>query len=458
MNLTSLLLALVFLSSWSTLFAASTALISGRSQKNQSNGASTAPAVSENGQFVAFASFANNLDRDRCRNGFSHIFLRDRTAGTITCISLSSGGEQGNQNSQAPTLSADGGFIAFESMATNLAGENCESAFSQIFVHDLTAGTMSCVSVDAGGRRGNQHSHAPSISADGQVIAFDSRADNLDGACDNGFSQIFVHNRATATTRCISVSADGNLRNGDSFDPSITADGRVVVFHSAATNLPGQCGNGNSHIFMHGLPTGQTTCVSVNSDGNQSNGNSGLARISGDGGFVAFESDATNLTARCNNGFVHVFVRELGPARTACVSIDNRGEQANNDSTAAAISFNGRLVAFSSTATNLTVNRCTEGNSQVFVRDRADGSTACASVGRKRVSGNSNSANPALSGDGLLVSFESDATNLVKKDTNGNRDIFAHIFSVSEDPPLVTIEFGDARQSDIGLAPGLSLR
>lgn len=458
MNLTSLLLALVFLSSWSTLFAASTALISGRSQKNQSNGASTAPAVSENGQFVAFASGANNLDRDRCRNGFSHIFLRDRIAGTITCISLSSSGEQGNQNSHAPAVSSDGRFIAFESMATNLAGENCESGFSQIFVHDLTAGTTSCVSVDAAGRRGNQHSHAPSISADGQVIAFDSRADNLDGACDNGFGQIFVHNRATATTRCISVSADGNPGNGDSFDPSVTADGRVVVFHSAATNLPGQCGNGKAHIYLHDLPTGQTTCVSVNSDGNQSNGNSGLTRISGDGGFVAFESDATNLTARCNNGLVHIFVRELGPARTACVSIDNRGEQANDDSTAAAISFDGRLVAFASTATNLTVNRCNEGNSQVFVRHRVDGSTACASVGRKRVSGNGNSGNPAISGDALLVSFESDATNLVKKDTNGNRDIFAHVLSVPEDPPLVTIEFGDARPSDIGLAPGLSLR
>ena len=75
-----------------------------------------------------------------------------------------------------------------------------------------------------------------------------------------------------------------------------------------------------------------------------------------------------------------------------------------------------------------------------------------ASVGRKRVSGNSNSANPALSRDGLLVSFESDATNLIKKDTNGNRDIFAHVLSVPEDPPLVTIEFGDARPT------GLSLR
>ena len=460
MNLPSLLLALVFLLSGSTLFGASTALISGRSQKNQSNGASTAPAVSQNGQFVAFASVANNLDRDRCRNGLSHIFLRDRVAGTITCISLSSGGEQGNQNSHSPALSADGRSVAFESASRNLAGDKCFNGVSHVFVRDTLAGTTTCLTANQSGGQGNQDSHAPSISADGQVIAFDSAATNLGGGnCDNGVNHIFVHDRASNTTTCVSVRSDGTEGDGNSFDPSITADGRVVVFHSTATNLGGGCSNGNAHVYMHDLSTSQITCVSVNSAGSQSNGQSAFAKISGDGRFAVFESDATNLATRCNNGLPHIFVRELGAGRrTSCVSIDNRGDQGNSDSAAAAISFDGRLVAFTSTATNLTVNRCNAGNSQVFVRDRADGSTACASVGRKRVSGNANSGNPAISGDGLLVSFESEATNLVKKDTNGNRDIFAHVLSVPEDPPLLTIEFEGAGPSDIGLAPGLPLR
>jgi Tol biopolymer transport system component len=424
----TLLIAIVFILSSTAALAAPTTLISRRSQKNESNGASSEPATSETGQFVAFRSSATNLDSERCNNGVSHIFLRDRNTGTIRCVSLNSNGGQGDQDSLAPSISADGQFIAFTSTATNLAGNKCDNGFHQIYVRDRTTGTTSCVSVNSNGNEGNQDSHASSISGDGTVIAFDSAATNLAGnKCDNGFNHIFVHDLRTGTTTCVSVRTNGDEGNGDSFDPSISADGRVVVFQSTATNLANRCNNGNAHIYMHNLTTGETSCVSVNNEGEQSNGNSSLARVSGDGRSVVFQSNPTNITQRCSNGFTHIFVRDTVEDRTICASIDNHGTQGNNDSVQPSISSDGRFVAFSSAANNLTANRCVAGNVQVFVRDRASEKTRCASVGPKKVEGNSQSINPSISANGALVTFESDSNNLVKTDANGLRDVFGHV-------------------------------
>ena len=428
------LIVLAFILSSTAVLAASTTLISRRSQKIPSNGPSSEPATSATGQFVAFRSSATNLDSERCKNGASHIFVRDRNTAQIRCVSINSSGREGDQDSLAPSISADGQLIVFTSAATNLGeGNECDNGFNQIYVRNLTTGTTRCVSVNSNGQEGNQHSHASAISADGTLIAFDSAATNLAGnKCDNGFNHIFVHDLTAGTTTCVSLRTNGDEGNGDSFDPSVSADGRVVVFQSTATNLAPRCSNGNSHIYRRDLTTGETSCVSVNNDEKQSDGNSALARVSGDGRFVVFESDATNFTNRCSNGFTHIFVRDTVDERTSCASIDNHGSQGNNDSGQPSISSDGRFVAFSSAANNLVQNRCTAANVQVFVRDRLDEKTKCASVGPKNVEGNGDSINPAISATGSLVAFESDSNNLVKKDTNGLRDIFSYVNSTSK--------------------------
>jgi hypothetical protein len=412
----------------STAMAGSTTLVSAKSARNQSNGASSEASISNNGQFVAFRSPATNLAAARCNNGLSHIFVRDGTARTITCVSVNSNDNQGNQDSHAPSISSDGQFIAFDSAATDLAGATCNNGFNQVFVRDRTAATTRCVSVNSNDNQGNQDSHAPSISSDGQFITFDSAATNLTGGkCNNGFNHIFVRNRITGTTTCVSVHSNGTEGNGDSFDPSISSNGQMIAFHSSATNLTGRCTNGNVHVYLHDLTNGQTRCVSVDSAENQSNGNSDLAKISGDGLFVAFESDATNLTVECNNAFRQIFVRNLTTGRTSCASVDNNENQGNNDSAQPSISADGRMVAFSSVATNLTTNRCITGNKQVFVRDRTDTKTTCASLGPRRVEGNGDNVNPSISGNGGVVAFESTSNNLVRRDTNGILDVFAHV-------------------------------
>lgn len=426
------LILLVLILSSAAASAADTTLISRKSQKKQSNGISGEPATSQTGQFVAYRSSATNLDSDRCDRGVNQIYVSERSTGTIRCVSVNSNGKQGDQDSFAPSISADGGFIAFTSKATNLAGNECDNGFNQIYVHDRTTGTTKCVSVNSNGHEANQDSDASSISADGRWIAFDSAATNLSGnTCDNGFNHIFVHDRSSNKISCVSVRSNGDEGNGDSFDASISADGRFVVFHSAATNLSNRCDNGNLHVYRHNLETGETICVSVNNDGQQSNGNSALARVSEDGRFVAFQSNPTNVSSRCSNGFTHIYVRDTVEQRTTCASVDTNGNQGNNDSGQASTSSDGRFVAFSSAASNLSNKHCRSGNVQVFVRDRANETTRCASVGPKKVEGNSQSINPAIAANGTLVAFESDASNLVKQDTNNLRDVFGHGNSTS---------------------------
>jgi Tol biopolymer transport system component len=284
------------------------------------------------------------------------------------------------------------------------------------------------VSVNSNDSEGDGASHAPAISSNGQFVAFDSAAKNLaSGKCNNGFNHIFVRDRTAGTTTCVSVHSNGAEGDGDSFDPSISSNGQLVAFHSSATNLAGRCINGNSHVYVHDLTTGQTRCVSLDSAENESNGNNDLARISGNGLFVAFVSDATNLTSQCNNTFRQIFVRDLNNNRTSCASIDNKDNQGNNNSGAPSISSNGQLVAFSSLATNLTLTGCIAGNSHVFVRNRSTRKTTCASVDSKKLPGNGDSANPSITGNGQLVAFESTSDNLVRNDTNALPDVFAHV-------------------------------
>ena len=424
----TLLITLCFILASSTVIAGPTILVSVKSPKTQSNGASSEPSASDTGRLVAFVSSATNLAPARCDNGFDQIFVRDRRARTVTCVSVNSNDNQGNQDSHAPSISSDGQFIAFDSAATNLAGGKCDNGFNHVFVRNRTAGTTSCVSVNSNDNDGNQDSHAPSISSDGQFIAFDSAATNLAGGkCNNGVNHIFVHDRSAGTTTCVSVHSNGTEGNNNSFDPSISSDGKMVAFHSSATNLTARCTNGNTHVYVHDLTTGQTRCVSVDSSENQSNGNSDLPRISGNGLFVAFESVATNLTSQCNNAFRQIFVRDLTNDRTSCASMDNNENQGNSDSVQPTISSDGQLVAFASVATNLTTTRCATGNSHVFVRDRNDRKTSCVSVGPKKAEGNGDSANPSISGDGRLVAFESNSNNLVKNDANGILDVFVHV-------------------------------
>ena len=177
--------------------------------------------------------------------------MRDRQAGTTRRVSISSTGTQANDASDSPSISADGRYVAFHSDATNLVAGDTNGA-SDIFVRDRQAGTTTRVSVSSAESQGNDDSYNPSISADGRSVAFQSDASNLVANDTNGTSDIFVRDRQAGTTRRVSISSTGTQGNNNSDAPSISADGRYVAFPSDATNLVANDTNGTSDVFVRG--------------------------------------------------------------------------------------------------------------------------------------------------------------------------------------------------------------
>jgi Tol biopolymer transport system component len=402
----------------------------------EGNNASTAPSTSSDGRYVAFESLAINLVAGD-GNGTDDVFVHDRLTGTTTRVSLHTDGTEGNGESHSPSISGDGRYIAFESFADNLvAGDG--NSFWDIFVHDLQTRTTTRVSLHTDSTEGDGPSFDPSISSDGRYVAFESDADNL-VVSDNGFYyDVFVHDLQTRTTTRVSDGLAGIQGIGDSYSPSISADGRYVAFESFATNLVAGDGNGTSDVFVHDRQTGDTTRVSLHTDGTEGNLESNSPSISSDGRYVAFVSDASNLVGvgNDNNGFFDVFVHdrdkdgdgtydEPGPVgvSTVRVSVDSAGVEVDDPSYFPSISADGRYVTFESISPDLVAGD-TNGKVDIFVHDRQTGATTRVSVDLDGVEGNGDSNNPSMSADGSSVTFESFATNLVAGDTNGKVDIF----------------------------------
>jgi Tol biopolymer transport system component len=342
-------------------------------------------------------------------------------------VSLSSAGDQENGNSFTHErvdagMSADGRYVAFWSAASNLV-PNDTNGVPDVFVRDRLTGTTQRISVASNGGEADGESRDPSISADGRYVAFWSHATNLVPDDTNGHADVFVHDRQTSTIVRASVDSNGNQASDHSFFPSLSADGRYVAFESSAPDLVAGDGNGLSDVFVRDLVAGTTERVSLDSSGAEGDGDSGLASISPDGRFVAFESFATNLVAGDVNGCRDVFVRDRSTGTTERASVDSSGVAGDGDSRAPAVSADGRYVAFESAASNL-VPGDTNGHHDVFVRDRVDGITTRVSVDSAGGQANDDSINPSISGDGRFVAFTSVASNLVAGDTNDSDDIF----------------------------------
>jgi hypothetical protein len=412
-----------------------TARVSVSTGNTQANNNSFQPALNENGQFVVFHSFANNLVPGDTNSNLD-VFVRNRQTGETTRVSVATGGTQGNDASRAADVSADGNLVAFESDATNLVAGDTNGE-RDIFVHDRQAATTTRVSVATGAVQANNDSLNASLSGDGRFVVFESEATNLVAGDTNNRNDVFVHDRQTGTTTRVSVATGGAQADGNSVLPAISTDGRFVAFHSTATNLVAGDTNGISDVFVHDRQTGETTRVSVATGGGQGTG-SGPApafapAISEDGRFVAFESSLTNLVTGDTNVQPDVFVHDRQTVTTTRVSVPTGGSpQANLDSVEPDISGDGRFVVFLSFATNL-VPGGTSGIGDVFVHDRQTNTTNQMSVSTGGVKGNDFSCNPAISQDGRIVAIFSDATNLIVGDTNGARDIFIHNRTVDFD-------------------------
>jgi len=389
-------------------------------------GHSVRAQISADGRVVAFDSYARNLASGDTR-GFVNVVVHDRQSGMTTVVSTAAGGVPGNDHSVAPALTADGGVIVFHSDATTLVSGDTNQ-LTDIFVHDRSAGTTARVNVGPGGAQAvGGPSFLPAISADGRHVAFESSATNLVPGGTNGGRHILVHDRSTGTTTRVSVGRGGVQADGDSVSPSISADGRYVAFESDATNLVPEDTNRRADVFVHDRLIGVTTRVSVATGGAQGAGDSGRPRISADGGYVVFDSEAPNLVPDDTNDLADVLIHDRSTAVTTRVSVATGGAQAlGGDSTFPSISTDGRFVTFQSDATNL-VAEDTNDLRDIFVHDRVMGATSRVSVatgGTQALRGGA--ARPQSNADGQVVAFESAASNLVPDDTNEVTDVFVH--------------------------------
>jgi len=436
-----LLLALILTPAGSVRAApGNTIRVSVASDGTQANGGSFTPSISADGRYVAFASIAVNLVSGDT-NGVQDIFVHDRQTGQTTRVSVASGGAQANGPSFDPSISADGRYVAFASLATNLVSGDTNNE-QDIFVHDRQTGQTTRVSVATGGGQANLASSDPSISADGRYVAFESIASNLVSGDTNNTGDIFVHDRQTGATTRVSIGPGGTQANRGSLAPSISADGRYVAFHSSATNLVSGVTNGTTHIFVHDRQTGATTRVSVASDGTEGNSVSIKPSISADGRYVAFQSIATNLVSGDTNGTQDIFVHDRQTGQTTRVSVASDGTEGNSGSNDPSISADGRYVAFQSQANNL-VSGDTGFITDIFIHDRQTGVTTRVSIAFDGTEANNVSSAPSISADGRYIAFESNASNLVDGDTNGTQDIFVHDREDNTAPTVVSITRAD---------------
>jgi Tol biopolymer transport system component len=384
------------------------------------------PVISANGRWVAFASRATSLVAGDT-NGFEDVFARGPDAVTgsdITrIVSVGSGGAQGNNASNTPAISANGRYVAFRSTASNLVADDTNGA-ADVFVRDQEFGTTTRVSVATGGTQGNGDSNSPSISANGQWIAFASAASNLVPGDTNNQQDVFVYDQLTGTTTRVSVGPGGVQGNDVSWQPAISADGRWVAFASLASNLVPDDTNQAFDVFVHDRQTQATTRVSVATGGDQGNGLSRDPTISADGRWVAFASVATTLVAG-DTAIEDVFLHDRETGTTTRVSVGPGGVPGDNSSISPAISADGRSVAFASVAANLVPGDA-NGRFDVFVHERQTGTTTRVSMSSAGTEGNADSWVPSISVDGRWVAFESLASNLVANDTNSTWDVFIH--------------------------------
>jgi Tol biopolymer transport system component len=388
----------------------------------QGNDNSWSPSISADGRYVAFFSMATNLVAGDT-NGASDIFVRDRNTGTTYLVSRDSAGVAGTSDSYNPSISADGRYVAFESMATNLVAGDTTLGIRNIFVRDRQTGTTFLVSKSSAGVEGDSHSYSPVLSEDGRYVAFHSEATNLVSGDINANKDIFVRDRQTGTTTLVSKSSAGVPGNGLSEGASISADGRYVAFDSSATNLVAGDANGDYDAFVRDRNTGTTYLVSKSSAGVNGNYLSSIPSISADGRYVAFESYATNLVSGDANAARDIFVRDRQTGSTTRVSRDSAGAEGNGASYEPSLSADGRYAVFYSDATNL-LSGDSNAVSDIFVRDRQTGTTYLVSRDSAGSVGNGASTFPSLSGDCRYVAFQSAATNLVSGDINGKDDIF----------------------------------
>jgi subtilisin family serine protease len=410
----------------------------------------TAPAQPAGSVQVRVAA-GGNLTADTGADDYTYVVPSNVTE----TMSVSSDGTQAAASTFGSTraqISPDGRYVLFTSSAANLVPG---VTGIQTYLHDRQTGSTEVVSVNSSGTPGNDQSLNGAISADGRLVVFYSWATNLVSGDTNGYADIFVHDRQTGTTELVSVSSAGVQANAVCYALSVSADCRYVAFRSTATNLVAGDTNGKMDVFVRDRQMGTTILASVNTAGVQANQDCNSPAISADGRYVAFCSAVTNWTGLDTLSYVDVFVRDLQAGTTEIVSVSSDEVQGNGSSSSLlSLSSDGRYVAFTSGSTNLVAGD-TNARQDIFVRDRQNGTTERISTSTEGAQAGEACYAPSLSADGRYVAFYSTATNLVAGDTNLSADIFVHDRQTGA-TSLVSRDSSGVQGNGASTAPSLS--
>ncbi len=436
-----MIFSLVFFVVFNTPISAAAIIVERVSVDNsgiQGDAGSIDISISEDGRYVAFNSLASNLVPGDT-NGASDAFVYDRQTDVIERVSVDSLGAEASSvvYGGISISSSDGRYVSFSSVATNLvAGDS--NGVEDVFVYDRNTDTVERVSLSSAGVQGGGASDLPSISADGRYVAFRSFATNLVAGDTNGKADIFVYDRNTDTIERVSLSSAGAQSNQHSLLPVITSDGRYVAFESTSDNLvPGHT-NGQFDIFVYDRNADTIEVVSDDYLGSQSNNVSLNPQVSSDGTYTVFQSFASDIVSDDTNSTIDIFVYDRNTDTTERVSLSSAGVQGNGPSTIPTISQDGRYVSFLSAASNL-VSDDTNGVADIFVFDRQTDTIERVNISSSGEEANAISDKNFISGDGQYISYVSSATNLVSDDTNGADDVFVAEIVFNEDPTDISL-------------------
>jgi uncharacterized repeat protein (TIGR01451 family) len=394
-----------------------TELVSLSSAGIQGDQDSQTPSISADGRYVAFVSLAENLVSGDT-NLATDVFVRDRLLGTTERVSVSSAGRQGDGNSGllnlmgGPSISGDGRFVAFSSEASNLVRGD-RNANPDVFVHDRATGETARVSVATGGAEANAGGSEPTISRDGRIVAFLSNADNI--VPDGNFTaDVFVHDRQTGVTERISQAPDGSDANGQSlFAPHLSADGRFVYYTSFASNLvAGDPDNSDVDAYLFDRQTRTTSAITSNRPSSGVISHGIAGGISGDGRFLTFTTQDNSFITPDTNNFFDDAWLVDRSTGESFLVGRNDAGEQGDDST-----FAGDVSddgRFVALVSRATnFGGPTNLRENIYVRDRTEGTTRLVSVASDGTEGDLDSIEPAMTPEGGVIAFASRSSTFV---------------------------------------------
>ena len=377
--------------------------------------------VSARGLHVVFSSYARLVGTDV--NQMRDVYVLDLSTGQLTLESVGRDGSVANGDSGSPDISGDGRYVVFVSSASNLADTQLAAGLPRVFLRDRENATTRLLTTSASGGPANGYSNNPAISADGTTVVFESAATDLLQSDEPNDVSVYLMRPSSSERARLNVSGASEPRAGQSVSPSISANGRYIAFMSKAdltcrdapTCLPEpQDRNRVADVYVRDALTNTTIRVSRSHTGQDTNGASYNPAISGDGRYVVFVSEASNLTRDSGRHAAQVYSRDIVNGVTELVSRNPSGRRANGPSLHPAVSHDGSTVAFQSLASDLLcIDHCDDAQRDinlvwdVFVHDRRTRRTIRASAGDGDEEWMESSTAPSLDGTGRVLAFGS---------------------------------------------------